>query len=166
MTTPLLILAILLSPLLLALAFARLTGKQIEIRKYAFWGLGCAFVFFAIGHFVKTQGMVEMLPAWVPARVMLIYVTGVLELLIGATLFMPSYQVPAARAATAVLVLFFPANIYAALNATGLGGHQWGPVYLLIRAPLQLLLIAWAWLFCIRGVVNASGAVSRNAGKS
>jgi hypothetical protein len=32
-------------------------------------------------------------------------------------------------------------GVYAAANSLGMGGHQWGPIYLLIRAPLQLLLI-------------------------
>jgi len=49
-----------------------------------------------------------------------------------------------------VFVVFFPANIYAALQGVGLGGHQWGAIYLLIRAPLQLILIAWAYFLCIK----------------
>ena len=52
--------------------------------------------------------------------------------------------------AIAVLVGFFPANIYAALNQTGMGGHLWGPVYLLIRGPLQALLIWWTWYYAVR----------------
>ena len=36
--------------------------------------------------------------------------------------------------AAAVLVLFFPANIYAAINHIPMGGHAWGPVYRLFAA--------------------------------
>lgn len=51
----------------------------------------------------------------------------------------------------AVLVLFFPGNIYAAIHSVGPGGHQWGPVYLLMRTPLQALLIFWGYWFLVRG---------------
>ena len=92
-----------------------------------------------------------MLPPWVPFRLMLVYFTGLLELLIGIALFLPKYQLTAAKAAIVVFVIFFPANIYSALNGIGLGGHQWGPIYLLIRGPLQLILIAWAYFLCVKG---------------
>lgn len=138
------------SPLLVAFLIAKLTKTKLNIKKYACWGLGIAFIFFSVGHFVKTDGMVEMLPSWVPLRLGIIYATGVLELVIGISLFFSHLQSKAALVAIMVFVLFFPANIYAALNSVGLGGHQWGPVYLLIRTPLQLILIAWAYFFCIR----------------
>lgn len=67
---------------------------------------------------------------------------------------MPRYQFIAAKLAIVIFVIFFPANIYAALNSTGLGGHQWGPVYLIIRGPLQLILIAWAYFLCIKGNIK------------
>ena len=79
------------------------------------------------------------------------YITGLVELLIAVMLFIPRFQVLGAKIAIAVLVVFFPANIYAAFHSIGLGGHQWGPVYLLIRTPLQLLVIAWAYCLCIKG---------------
>ena len=49
-----------------------------------------------------------------------------------------------------MLVAFFPANIYAALNHVPMGGHAWGPVYLLVRAPVQLIILAWTYVFVIR----------------
>ena len=115
-----------------------------------------AFIFFFVGHFVKTEGMVEMLPPWVPFRFSLVYLTGLIELLIGIALFIPRYQPLAAKIAIVVFVLFFPANIYAALNGIGLGGHQWGPVYLLIRGPIQIILIAWAYFLCAMGHNNST----------
>jgi len=52
--------------------------------------------------------------------------------------------------AVSVLVLFFPANIYAAINHIPMGGHARGPVYLLIRAPLQVIILSWVYWFTIR----------------
>lgn len=150
MTTPIIILILLTLPLLIAFVSAKLTKTKLNIKKYACWGLGIAFIFFSVGHFVKTDGMIEMLPSWLPWRAGIIYATGVLELAIGISLFLSNLQAKAALLAIVVLVLFLPANVYAALNSVGLGGHQWGPIYLLIRIPIQIILIAWAYLFCIR----------------
>lgn len=150
MVTPIIILLLLSSPLAIALVYSKFSDKPPNVTKYACWGLGIAFIFFFVGHLVKTDGMVEMLPPWVPYRLALVYLTGLIELLIGIALFMPRYQPLAAKLAIVVFAVFFPANIYAASNGIGLGGHQWGPVYLLIRGPLQILLIAWAYFLCAK----------------
>jgi len=148
--TPIIILLILSSPLGIAFAYSTFKKLPVDINKYACWGLGLAFIFFFIGHIVKVVGMTEMLPAWVPFKVPLIYITGVIELLVGIALFIPRFQLVAAKLGIVIFIVFFPANIYAAFNSVGLGGHQWGPVYLLIRTPLQIILITWAYLLCIK----------------
>ncbi|CAM4411617.1 MULTISPECIES: DoxX family protein [Pseudoalteromonas] len=150
MVTPIIIILLLCSPLLLGIIYSKVRGVQVETATLACWGLGIAFMFFFIGHIVKAQGMVEMLPSWVPYRLPLVYFTGVIELVVAILLFIPKYQLSTAKAAIAIFILFFPANVYAALNSVGLGGHQWGPVYLLIRAPLQIILIAWAYFMCVK----------------
>jgi len=150
MVTPIIILLLLSSPLVVAFVYSKLSDQLLNITKYACWGLGMAFIFFFVGHLVKTEGMVEMLPPWVPFRLALVCFTGLIELLIGVALFIPRYQPFAAKLAIVVFVVFFPANIYSALNGIGLGGHQWGSVYLLIRGPLQLTLIAWAYFLCTK----------------
>ncbi len=145
MQTIIIILVLLSSPLLLALLIAKLKNTTINTSKYACWGLGIAFVFFFIGHIVLADGMVDMLPPWLPLRLEIVYLTGVLELGIGLALFIPKLQLQAAKLAIAVFVVFFTANVYSAMNSVGLGGHQSGPAYLLIRTPLQIVLIAWAY---------------------
>lgn len=151
MTTPIIILFLLTSPLITAFAASKIKNTELHVRQFSCWGLGIAFIFFSIGHFIRTEGMVEMLPLWVPFRLSIIYLTGALELLIGVALFLPKHQINSAKAAIFVFIIFFPANIYSAINSIGLGGHQWGSVYFLIRLPLQLILIAWAYYLCIKG---------------
>lgn len=107
-----------------------------------------------------------MLPAWVPLRVSIIYLTGIMEFMIGIALFVSRIQTKAAMAAMLLLILFFPANMYAALNSVGLGGHQWGPIYLLIRGPLQLILIAWTYFFCIKSHNKSSEQDTSKVGAS
>jgi uncharacterized membrane protein len=150
MTTPAIILAILLIPTALGVLLGKRAGRKNPHYPAGVVALAAAFLFFSIGHFVKTAGMVEMLPPFVPARQTLVLSTGVLEILLAATLLVPRFRRAAGICCLCVLVAFFPANIYAAFNETGLGGHNWGPEYLIVRAPLQLVLLAWTYWFAVR----------------
>ena len=141
MVTPLLMVLILVLP---AAARNALRGRwQPEPRAAAATGVGLLFLFTASGHFLQTAPMVLMLPPWVPAREALVYATGVLEIAIAIALFVPRWRMAGAWAAAAALVAFFPANVYAALQHVPMGGHAWGPSYLLVRAPLQLFILWW-----------------------
>lgn len=156
MLTPVLMLLILTLPQLLGSALARLRGREANAAPAA-WGLGLLFLFTASGHFLQTQPMVQMLPPWVPAREALVYATGWLEIAIAVAFFVPRWRRAAAWLAAAVLVAFFPANIYAAFQQVPMGGHAWGPVYLLVRAPLQLFILWWIWRFVLGGQPQATG---------
>lgn len=110
--------------------------RDFDLRSAAAVGLGLLFIFTGVGHFVQTEAMTQMLPGWLPGRTLLVYATGVLEFVIALGLFFKKSRKLAGWMAIAVLVVFFPANVFAALNNVPMGGHAWGPVYLLARAPL------------------------------
>ena len=150
MTTPLIILGLLTAPYVALCAWASVRGKPVNRAVGAVMGLSAVFMFTGVGHFVRTGPMAEMLPPWIPYRVVLIYLTGLLEFALALALLLPRLRRLAGRACIAVLVLFFPVNVYAAINQVGMGGHLWGPVYLLIRGPLQVILIIWAYGLVVR----------------
>lgn len=154
MTTPFIMLAILSVPVLIAWGLGRL-GRRASLDSAGVVGLVLLFLFTASGHFIATHTMAEMLPPFVPARVPLVYLTGVLEIALALGIAFPATRRLAGLAAIAALVLFFPANVYAAFAEVDMGGHAWGPAYLLIRAPLQALLIAWTWWFTLRAPASA-----------
>jgi uncharacterized membrane protein len=139
MITPLIMLALMISPWL-----------ALRTRAAGAIGLGILFIFTGVGHFIQTEAMAQMLPGFVPFRVPLVYLTGLLEFAIAAGFFFPTTRRLAGWAAAGVLLLFFPANIYAAFAHVPMGGHAWGPAYLLIRAPLQAAIVAWVWWFTLR----------------
>lgn len=150
MVTPVIMLALMTMPYLLALAIRAATRRDFDTHGAAAVGLGILFVFTGIGHFVQTEPMAQMLPGWVPQRVFLVYLTGLLEFAIAAGFFIPKFRRFTGWIAATILVLFFPANIYAAFNHVPMGGHAWGPVYLLVRAPLQAIILLWVYWFAIR----------------
>ena len=150
MTTPIIMLVLMTAPYLLARAFSAVTHRDVDVRGAAAIGAGILFIFTGAGHFIQTEPMTQMLPPWVPERTLLVYLTGVLELAIAVGFLVPRTRRFTGWVAAAVLVLFFPANIYAALDHVPMGGHEWGPVYLLIRAPLQAIILFWVYWFTIR----------------
>ena len=114
-------------------------------------GICAAFLFAAIGHFLKTEQMLQMLPSWVPARRPLIYISGVVEVLFAiAVLAMPN-PFYVGLCIIGYLIVIFPSNIYAARDRIPFGGHSMGPRYLFARLPLQLLLIWWTYWFAVKG---------------
>lgn len=154
MITPLIIVCILFVPVIAAW----MIGGRDQAALGGILGISAAFFFFGIGHFAQTDPMIAMLPDFLPARRQIVLATGVLEFAIAVGMLVPRTRRLAGIGAIAVLIGFFPANIYAALNHIGMGGHIWGPEYLLIRAPLQLLLVFWAWWFVVRPTPEARTA--------
>lgn len=89
--------------------------------------------------------MAAMLPAFVPNRVAIIIVTGILELLAAIGVWIPRIKRITGLCIMLMLTGFLPANIYSAINRVDFGGHESGPVYLLVRIPFQIFVIWWAY---------------------
>lgn len=149
------ILVVVACALPLAIHLLRTRGAGTAIGRHAAIGLGLAFCYFALGHFVITDELAAMLPGWAPARRAIIHVTGLVEIVIAASLLTARTRRAGALAAATMLVAVFPANVYAALNHVGAGPVGLdgsvtvpGPEYLWVRAPLQLFLVIWALWPC------------------
>lgn len=150
MTTPIIMLVLMMAPYLGARIASAVTRRDFDVRVAAAIGLGILFIFTGVGHFIQTEPMSKMLPSWIPERTLLVHLTGGLEFAIAVGFLVPKSRQFTGWVAAVVLVLFFPANIYAAINHVPMGGHAWGPVYLLIRAPLQVIILFWVYWFTIR----------------
>jgi len=109
-------------------------------------GLSLFFLFTGIGHFIRTEPMAAMLPPAVPYREELIYLTGVFELLGAVGVWIPGLMKITGVCLMLMMLAVLPANIYSAFNHVEFGGHQYGPVYLLVRVPFQLFVIAWTYV--------------------
>ncbi|MBY0268607.1 MAG: hypothetical protein K2X06_01885 [Burkholderiales bacterium] len=150
MTTPIIMLVLMLAPYLVVRIVSAVTHRDFDARGAAAIGLGLLFIFTGIGHFIQTEPMAQMLPSWIPERMFLVYLTGVLEFAIAVGFLVRKTRRFTGWVAAVTLVSFFPANIYAAINHIPMGGHAWGPVYLLVRAPLQAIILLWVYWFTIK----------------
>jgi len=150
MAAPIIMLVLLTAPYGVLRLVQWVTDREFDLHNAGAIGLTLLFILTAIGHFTDADSMAQMLPPWIPARVGIIYLTGVFEFVVAAGFCFRRFRRLTGWIAATMLVLFFPANIYAAIDHVPQGGHVWGPVYLLIRAPLQLIIVLWVYWFTIR----------------
>ena len=78
-------------------------------------GLAAMFVMTAVAHFVNPlrRDMIAIVPPRLPAAGLLVTITGVLELVGAAGLLYPPTRVAAAVCLFVLMLVMFPANIYA-----------------------------------------------------
>ncbi|MCK2242723.1 MULTISPECIES: hypothetical protein [unclassified Crossiella] len=102
-------------------------------------GLAAMFTATGLAHFIGLRAeLIAMVPPWLPAPEFLVTVTGVLELAgVVGLLWTPTARW-AAGALTVLLLVMFPANVYAALNGLSLSVFD----QLWSRTALQIVFLA------------------------
>ena len=127
-----------------------------------------AFLFIAAGmyHFAEPHGFANMLPEWVPFRVPLVHLTGILEFLLAALLLLPAERRLTGTVTAWYLVLIFPANLYAAWKGIPAPGMEETPqAGLWVRLLFQPLLIWWVLWASHSGKTGKSLDISQNQGQ-
>jgi uncharacterized membrane protein len=105
---------------------------------------GPFFIVAGVLHFLRPSMYEAIMPPWLPAHTELVYASGVAEMASGALLLAPSphWRRIGGWAAAATMVAVFPANIHMAVNPEEFPSiPRWT---LLVRLPLQALVIWWA----------------------
>ena len=104
-----------------------------------------AFLLFAgVGHFVAPEEFLAQVPPWMPAPLLVVYVSGVVEIALGAALLGPARWRPLVGwIVAAFFVVVFPGNLSQALTgevAFGLDSDaaRWG------RLAFQPAFVLWA----------------------
>lgn len=110
----------------------------------ALYTLVVMFLFTATAHFNKMKhDLARMIPTYFPRPLLIVYVTGVLELLGATRLMLPQFRRLSGICLIALLVGMFIANANAAQRGVTLRGKPPTPLWL--RAPMQILFIALLW---------------------
>ncbi|WP_245776980.1 DoxX family protein [Sinomicrobium oceani] len=115
--------------------------------------MACMLVLTGTGHFLFTEGMMLMLPEYIPARKAIVLFTGIFEFAAALMLLIPKYRVVTGWVLIVFFVLALPCNIYAAIHNADLHTATYdgaGLPYLWFRIPLQLFFIAWVCLFILK----------------
>jgi uncharacterized membrane protein len=128
----------------LAAITAQLLRGRVSLRDAARLGMAVAMVVAGIAHWVRPLPFLQHLPPWSPAPDLVIFGTGVVEVVLGIALLAPQpWRRRTGLALGAYLVAVFPANLYVAVANIDVDGQP-GGAYPWLRLPLQALFIAWA----------------------
>ena len=112
------------------------------------WLMGVFYIFAGIMHFRIPDAYMPMMPPYLPAHLLLIYLSGVAELVCGVGVLIPRTRALAAWATILLLIAIFPANVHIAMHNVPLfGATQGAGILNWVRLPLQGVLIAWAWWY-------------------
>jgi uncharacterized membrane protein len=114
------------------------------VGKLAFAAL---FILGGVGHFVATDVYMKIMPSYLPYPRALILLSGVFELALGILLLVPGTSRLAAWGLIALLVAVFPANVFMYRHPEK---FSIPPTLLLLRLPLQGVLILWAFAYTRR----------------
>ncbi|MGB8509630.1 MAG: DoxX family membrane protein [Pyrinomonadaceae bacterium] len=111
--------------------------------------LGIFFVVGGLNHFISPAFYLKIMPPYLPWHLFLVYLSGLFEVACGALLLVRRFERLAAWGLIAILVAVSPANIHMATHAELYTDIP--PTILWLRLPLQLVLIAWAYLYTREG---------------
>jgi uncharacterized membrane protein len=108
------------------------------------YALVVMFIFTATAHFNKMKhDLAQMIPPYFPRPLLIVYITGALELLGAAGLVVAQFRRLAGVCLIALLSGMFIANVNAAQKGVTLRGKAATPLWL--RTPMQILFIALLW---------------------
>lgn len=147
---PLIVLLLVFAISLFGIKLSKGTFELAEAGRIA---MSAMLLFTAIGHFAFSKGMAMMVPDFIPNKVAVVYLTGLLEVAAAIGLFVPALRVWTGWLLILFLILVLPANIQASIKQINYQkGTLDGPglSYLWFRVPLQMLFIAWTYLVAVR----------------
>lgn len=105
------------------------------------------FVVAGFNHFFSTAFYLHIMPPYLPWHLFLVYLSGLVEIMLGIALVIPKFTQLAAWGLIGLLIAVLPANIHMAVN------HDLYPEYsvavLWLRLPLQIVLMGWAYWYTL-----------------
>ncbi len=99
-------------------------------------------IYAGIQHFIKPTFFIPFVPAFLPLKTTIIYVSGAVEVLLGVMLLLKKYANFGALGIFILLILFLPIHIWDVFSETPAIGSKQAA---LIRLPIQFLLIFIIW---------------------
>lgn len=137
----------------IATLIIRMISHQYNLSAAARIGMSVMLLFTAMGHFMFAPGMSMMVPDFIPFKIEMVYLTGIIEVVAAIGLQLPRIRVLTAWLLILFFVLILPSNIKAAMEHIDMYKANYqgaGTEYLWFRIPLQLFFIAWIYFSTIK----------------
>jgi uncharacterized membrane protein len=114
------------------------------IELISLFTMSAVYCIAGISHLLKPIFFLKITPKWVPYPEKINIIVGIIEIFLGIALLFSLTRSYAAMGIIVLLIAVFPANIYHFQKALKKGKHV---IPTLIRLPIQVLLIYWAYIF-------------------
>jgi uncharacterized membrane protein len=118
-----------------------MNGHRVAYRKLGKCAFAALFLGVGVTHFTKTDFLMKAMPPSLPYPRELVWISGAFEIALAILLLWPRTSRLAAWGLIALLIAVFPANIHMYQHPEL---FPYPPTALLIRLPMQGLLILWA----------------------
>ena len=105
---------------------------------------GLAFIMIGVAHFREPDKFVEIIPAFLPFPLMLVYISGAMEIGGGLAIIYPETRVLAGRFIALFLIGVYPANLYMWTHDVAFNGTTFSTQAHILRLVAQLVLIGIA----------------------
>lgn len=115
----------------------------MRLKKISRYTLGILYIVAGVNHFLNPALYTQIMPPYLPWHLLLVYLSGILELLFGALVLIPRFTKLAAWGIVLLLLSFLPVHLHMAINAGTFSDIPSAVLWL--RLPLQVLLTAWAY---------------------
>ncbi|MBR9914525.1 MAG: hypothetical protein GYB32_06810 [Algicola sp.] len=103
------------------------------------------YVLAGLMHFVKPKMYMRIMPRYLPNHKLLVYLSGIAEVILGIGLLFASTRSLAIYGIIAMLLIFLLVHFYMlSSEKAGAGIPKW---VLILRIPLQFALMYWAWTY-------------------
>lgn len=114
------------------------------IKLVSLFLMAALYIFAGISHFRTPKFFLKITPPWVPAPEKVNILVGAIEIILGIGLLFSMTRHYAAIGIICLLIAVFPANVFHFQKARR---KKKQVMVTLIRLPIQLLLIYWAYSF-------------------
>jgi uncharacterized membrane protein len=124
--------------------------------------LGAAMAVAGLAHLLTPTPFLQHLPPWVPARELLVFGTGLVEMALGVALWAASGRARrwVGWVVAGYLIAVFPANVYVAIAGIDVQGQP-GGLYPWLRLPFQAVFI-WMALWTTGVIADQLRDASRH----
>ena len=124
------------------------TTERQQAKRITALIFGLALIGVGITHFVLTPLYAQIVPPFLPAPRVLVWVSGLAEIMLGGGLLIPRTRKYAALCTIALLIAVYPANIYMALEWQQFADLVPSVWFHVVRLPMQFVMIGVAyWIF-------------------
>ncbi|EPG65649.1 DoxX family protein [Leptospira wolffii] len=118
--------------------------ESLDSKTISLWIMATLYTIAGILHFVIPKFYLRIMPPWIPYHKLMVQLSGIAEIALGIGLFFPPTRILSAWGVVLLLIAVFPANLYHFQSRTKKDPPTWA---LILRLPLQLVLIYWAYTF-------------------